>query len=234
MVRLLSVSLIALVATATASAHFIFVVPASDGKSATAIFSENLDPDPQVGIGLIASLKLTALTADGKPQALTCTKGKESLAVTCPEGIQALYGQFDFGVMARGNAPPYLLRYHPKAVLGADSKFSRLGDRVPVEIVPVVEDSKVKFLLLAKGKPVPMVEMVLILPDGFPEKVTTGDDGTTKSFPAKGRYGAWTRYFEDVEGNVGDKAYKQIRHYPSLVVELGGSATPKDGGDNDE
>ena len=36
-----------------------------------------------------------------------------------------------------------------------------------------------------------------------------------------GQFGAWTRYFEPKAGELGGKKYDEVRHYPTLVVDVG-------------
>ena len=122
----------------------------------------------------------------------------------------------------RGDAKPYLLAYHPKAVLGAVAADKlALGEKVlPVEIVPVVSGSDVKFRFLAAGKPVADAEVTVIKPDGSKAKSKTGKDGLTEAFPAKGRYGAWAKDVVAEPGELGGKKYDEVRHYATLVTEF--------------
>jgi hypothetical protein len=123
--------------------------------------------------------------------------------------------------MEKGDAKPYLLTYHPKALVGAvPADKAVIGDKLPVELVPVAETGKVRFKLIAAGKPVPDAEVTVIKPDGSKVKAKTGPDGRTEAVEGTGRFAAWTRYFEPKTGEHASKKYEEVRHYPTLVVDI--------------
>lgn len=205
----------------SASAHFVFVIPAKDAKTVQVVLSDELEPDDGVDVAKIAGTKLTVLTADGKSAPLATTKGEHALNATIPADARVISGSYEYGVMARGDAKPYLLMYHPKAVFaGCDEKTATLGASAVVEIVPTGTSGKMAFLVLAAGKPVANTEVSLMLPDGKKEKVKTDKDGKTKAFAATGRYGAWAKVTEAKAGTLGDKKYEEARHYATLVVDV--------------
>jgi uncharacterized GH25 family protein len=205
---------------AAARAHFVFVVPQPDGKSVRVVFSEELEPDPGVDIGKAAGLKLTARLADGRAAPVALKAAEDHLAGELPAGAGLVSGRLDYGVLEKGGGKPFLLVYHPKAVLaGADPKAAAPGGAAPVEIVPAF-GGKPAFRVLAAGKPAAGVEVNVLLPDGGKKKVTTGPDGATPGFDAPGRYGAWARHTEAEAGELGGKKYAEVRHYATLVVDF--------------
>jgi uncharacterized GH25 family protein len=211
------------VAALTAHAHFVFVVPdLKDPAKAVVVFSEDLESDENVGTEKLATLKLTSRDGAGKEVAVEHKAGKHELTATVPgSGARVVYGTLNYDVMQKGDAKPYLLAYHPKAVIGAVAADKlTLGEKVlPVEIVPVVTGSEVKFRFLSAGKPVADVEMTVIKPDGGKAKPKTDKDGFTQAYPAKGRYGAWAKDVVAKPGEFGGKKYDEARHYATLVVE---------------
>lgn len=205
----------------TASAHFVFVIPSKDAKTVQVVLSDELAPDDGVEVSKIAGTKLTVLTADGKSAPLAATKGEHALTATIPAEVRVISGSCEYGVMARGDAKPFLLVYHPKAVFaGCDEKTATLGASAVVEIVPSGASGKMAFLVLAAGKPVADAELNLMLPDGKKEKVKTDKDGKTKAFAATGRYGAWAKVNEAKSGTLGEQKYDEVRHYATLVVDV--------------
>ena len=203
--------------TATAAAHFVFVVPESGGK-ARVVFSDNLEADENVPIAKIGATKLQLRNADGKSSPLAWTKGAHALEVeVAGTGSQVVYGVTDYGVLQKGKTPPFLLRYHSKAIVGPIPKDGgKLGDAVAVEIVPVMTGDKVILEVLARGKPVADAEVHVLLKSGD-KKLTTDAKGRTEAFEAKGQVGAWVRHTEAGKGKVGGKAYEEARHYATLV-----------------
>jgi uncharacterized GH25 family protein len=211
----------ALALAVSASAHFVFVVPAKDAKTIQVVMSEDLDPDADVPVEKIAATKLTVLTADGKTAPVAHTKGKDALTATLPADARLVYGTCAYGVMTKGGAKPYLLAYHPKAVLaGCDEKAATLGAAAAAEIVPVGTSGKMAVLALAAGKPVADAEVNVMLPDGTKEKAKTDAAGKTKPFTATGRYGAWAKVNEAKAGEFDGQKYDEIRHYATVVADV--------------
>ena len=204
--------------------HFVFVVPDASGASATVVLSEDLQPDAEIEMVLAGKPQLKLRDAAGKETTLTLRKTADDKAVAdLPgEGLRIAYGEADLGVMQRGEGPAFRLVYHPKTIVGdAFDPHANLGDRVPVEIVPVGSVGALAFRVVAAGKPVAQAEVNVVLPDGERTKVTTNDNGQTETFAAKGRYAAWTRHVEAKGGEAGGKPYQATRHYATLVADVG-------------
>lgn len=216
-----SLGALALILTlsATAGAHFVFIVPESVGK-ARVVFSDSLQPDENVPITKIGATKLHVRNADGKSSPLAWTKGDHAYSVEVPgTGSRVVYGVTDYGVLQKGKSKPYLLQYHPKAIFGAIPKDGgKVGDAVPVEIVPVVSGDRVLFEVLAKGKPVADAEVNVLLKSGN-KKFTTDAKGRTEALEVKGQCGAWVRHTDAKAGKAGGKTYDEARHYATLVFD---------------
>jgi uncharacterized GH25 family protein len=223
MVRFLGAAILLGAATLTARAHFVFVVP--DGKDpakALVVFSEDLEPDDAVTMEKIGGLKLRVRDSGGKTADAAFEKDKHSFKATLPgSGPRVVYGSVSYGVMRKGDAKPYLLAYHPKAVVGAvPADGGKIGTALAAELVPVAAGGKVKFQLLGGGKPVADAEATVILPDGKREKAKTDKEGFTKEFTGAGRYAVWVRYAEAKAGELEGKKYEEVRHYPTLVLDV--------------
>jgi uncharacterized GH25 family protein len=224
MLRFVSAALFLAAATAAAQAHFVFVIPdAKDPGEALVVFSDDLGVDDAVTMEKISGLKLQVRDAGGKATDAKLDVGKHSIAVAVPgTGPRVVFGSVNYGVMQKGDAKPYLLAYHPKAVVGeVPADGGKVGGAAP-ELVPVAAGGKVKFLFLVAGKPTGDAEVTVMLPDGKKEKVRTDSQGLTPEFTGAGRYGAWTRTTEARAGEHGGKKYDEARHYATLVVDVGG------------
>jgi len=209
--------------TFAAQAHFVFVVPdLKDPTKAIVVLSEDLAVDEDVTVDKIAGLKLRVKDETGKLIDATFVKEKHSLKATLPgSGSRVAFGSVPYGVMQKGDAKPYLLAYHPKAIIGAIPANGGKLDRIsPAELIPVAEAGKVKFQLLGAGMPVADAEATVILPDGKKEKTKTDKQGFTREFDQTGQYGVWVRYTEVKSGEHEGKKYEEIRHYPTLVVDI--------------
>lgn len=225
MLRTLAALALLAAATLTARAHFVFVVPdAKDPAKALVVFSEDLEPDEQVTMDKIVGLKLTCRNAAGKEVAVEHKAAKHEMTAALPgSGPRVVFGSVNYGVMQKGDAKPYLLAYHPKAVVGAvPADKLVVGEKaLPVEIVPVVSGSEVKFKFLSGGKPTAGVDVTVIKTVGGKKaKSTTDKDGLTEAYPAKGRYGAWGKDTVAKPGELDGKKYDEARHYATLVVDF--------------
>ncbi len=217
--RWLTAALAACVATAAAQAHFVFVVP--DAKAPgkiTVVFSDSLAADENIPAAKFTATKLTCREAAGKPAAVDHTAGDHSLTATLPgRGPRVVVGELTYGVSGREGMKPFLLVYHPKAIVAGASWT--LGESAPVELVPAGEPGKPRLRFLAAGKPVADAEVTVMKADDTREKLKTDAAGYTPVFAASGRYGAWAKSSEAKSGEHGGKKYEEVRHYATLVAD---------------
>lgn len=218
--RRFPLSAFAVVATAAlASAHFVYLVPAKDGKTVTVVFSDSLEPDENVPIEKVAGLKLTT-RVNGTDTPVECKTGKHELTAALAADAKLAFGTVTYGLTTKGDKPS-LLVYHPKAVrAGATEKEATVGEKAVAEVVPVSTGGKTKFRLLAGGKPVVDAEGGVLLPGGKKEKLKTDKDGYTAEFAGAGRYAVWLRHTETKSGEADGKKYDEVKHYATLVVDL--------------
>jgi uncharacterized GH25 family protein len=215
--------LLALALTTTAGAHFVFVVPDKDGSSAKVVFSDDLSPDENVPVTKIAATKLTLRSGDSKPAALDWKKGDHCYDLKLSgKGFRVIQGTTEYGVLTKGKdkKETFLLRYHPRAVVGVPAEPMKPDSELPVEIIPVFEKGKLRLLVAAKGKAVADAEVNVILPDNNKKKAKTDTKGLTDAFEEAGRYGAYVLQSDDKPGERDGKKYDQVRNYATLVVSL--------------
>ena len=218
-----------------ARAHFVFVVPDDRGLRAEVVFSESLAADPDVDDAPLETMVLAGRSHDGRTTPLPVRARGTGCGIDLPGGVTSVAGRLDYGVMTRGGAEPFLLVYHPRAILG-DPFAPAAGpaaDPAP-RIVPRGAPGAVRFLVEAAGRPVADADVTVILPDGAQEKVKTGPDGLSPAFAARGRYGAWARHVERVAGEHAGKPYAQVRHYPTIVCMISDATAADVDADDDE
>jgi hypothetical protein len=223
--RLLAIA-VTCVFAACASAHFPFLVPDGPNKG-KAVFSDTLKPDNLgVPVEKIAGAKLVVLD-NGKATDLAWTHDKTANCYTFEvpgSGSRIVVGTVDYGVLQRGDSKPFRLHYYPKAIFGEipAEKTATAGDRVPLELVPVVDAGKLRFKALAGGKPAAKIEVTVLVPGEEKSKVVTTDEtGLTPAFDKTGTYGAHTRQVEAKAGEQEGKKYEEVRHYATLAVVFG-------------
>jgi hypothetical protein len=219
MFRTLGALVVGLVAVAAAQAHFPFVVPDDKGQSAKVVFSDGLEPDVNVNIEKIANTKLTLRDAAGKESALEWKKGEGFYAVNVPgTGDRVVYGTTDYGVLQKGDSKPFKLMYYPKAVIGAPA--AALGEKAALDVVAEGGSAKVRFRVLAAGKPVADSEVTVMLPGGTKKAVATDKEGFTPPFEGGGRYAVYAKLIEPKAGEHNGKKFDEIRHYATLVCDV--------------
>jgi uncharacterized GH25 family protein len=223
MKRMFGAAAVLLLATAVSQAHFPFIVPEADGASAKVIFSDTLEPDPDVNIEKLASTKLFVRDASGKDLPLDWKKGDAFYSAAVPgSGPRVVYGVTEYGVLQKGNAKPFRLTYLPKAMIGGvPAKAAAVGGPLKVEIVPEGAPGKTRFQVLRDGKPAAEAEVTVLVPGAAKKAVKTDKDGLTPAFTESGRYGVFARVTEAKGGEFAGKQYTETRHYATLVVDVG-------------
>ncbi len=221
MYRMIGAAAVGLLACAAAGAHYPFVVPDENGQSAKVVFSDTLSPDTDVNVEKIGNTKLTLRDAGGKESELEWKKDTGFYAVNVPGvGDRVVYGVTDYGVLQRGDDKPFKLAYYPKAAFGA-AAAKPVGEKLPLEVAAEGGTAgKVRFRVLAAGKPVAESELMVIRPDGTKKALKTDKDGYTTPFEGAGRYGVYAKRVEVKAGEQAGKKYDEIRSYATLVCDV--------------
>lgn len=216
-----------LTAASVAEAHFVFVVPEPEGSAAKVFLSEELKPDGNVDLGLVAGARLWLRKIDGGESRLEMKRASDAYEIAIASRARLIHGVVDLGLTQRGaDGKPHLLIYYPKTIFGDpfDAR-SMVGAGAPVEIAPVGRPGAFRLRLFTRGIPKADAEITVLLPDGSQRKVKTDDAGLTEVFTLSGRFGAWARFWEPVTGERDGKKYEEIRHYATLVFDsLGAEA----------
>ena len=219
--------LLCLVLVAPAAAHFAYIVPTSDKSSLQVVFADSLKPDTKVPIDKIAATKLFALGASETVMPVEFTKAEHSLMIKLPAGSRVIGGVTDYGFHQSKHTQniPVLLMYYPKAIVGPSTgaEQGRLGDRVPLEIVPMLNGGSLTFQAIYQGKPLAGAEFGVLAPgdEASSQKLSAGDDGVINArFQTPGQYGVRVAYFEKKPGELDSKKYDEVRHYATLVLDF--------------
>jgi uncharacterized GH25 family protein len=224
---LISLVLLAL-PTAAGRAHFIWVVPDKGAATAQVLFSEDLTPDSPDLLGKVAQTQWYARDNAGKTTAIKWTKAKEGYSLAAPaKGPTLLGGVCLYGVLQRGKDQPFLLKYYAMALVGA-SPENRPGevvyapwDVLPMQILPAKGTAR-GFVVLFEGKPLADAEVV-VQPQGKEKAQTLKTDAKgIVELPGtpNGRWALRVRHVEKKSGEQDGKAYKEIRHYVTRVVNM--------------
>ena len=223
MKRILGAAAVLLLAAAVSQAHFPFIVPEADGAAAKLIFSDTLEPDPDVNVEKLSGTKLFVLDSSGKATPLDWKKGGAFYSVAVPgSGPRVVYGVTEYGVLQKGDAKPFRLTYLPKALIGGvPAKSAAVGGPLKVEIQPEGTPGKTRFQVLSDGKPAADVEVTVLVPGAAKKAVKTDKEGFTPAFAESGRYGVFARVTEAKGGEFAGKKYTETRYYATLVMDVG-------------
>jgi hypothetical protein len=209
---------------AEARAHFLFIrigPMAEAGRSAEVYFSEQAEAgDPQF-VARIAQTKLWVQPTPGQFEPLTVHKLTDRLRATVPaSGSVAVVGACEYGVLARPNQAPFLLRYYPKAIAGKPDELNRMRPRpeVPFEIMATIEGERLRLVALKDGKPVPGAEFHAVDADLTEAKFAAGTDGEAAwTPPAPGQYSVYARDSIKQTGEADGKSYEEVRSFATLA-----------------
>ncbi|MBX9622576.1 MAG: DUF4198 domain-containing protein [Gemmataceae bacterium] len=228
--RYLTAALATLAVVSAAPAHFVFVYVADGGTEARLVFGHTAAPDPNSFPTRAEKTTLTARDGSGAETKLAVEKGDGNyFRAKLPGGkTVVVYGTTEAGVTQRGDNPPLLSWYYPKAILGDPfADRAAVGPSAPLDIVPVRDGGKVRFKVVAAGKPAVGVEVTVGLPGGDEDKapvVKTDADGMTEGFTEAGRYCVAARRSDDKSGELGGKKYAAVRHTATVVFDFAPSS----------
>jgi uncharacterized GH25 family protein len=221
MYKTCSALIVLLAGSSLAEAHFPFILPDEKGSSAKVVFSDTLETDANVNIEKLANTKMMIRDARGKESVAEWKKGEGFYSLAVPgSGNRVVYGVTDYGVLQKGDAKPFKLTYFSKAVIGlATAKEAVIGNQ-PLEVVAIGGGKKVKFRVLAAGKPLVESEVTVILPDGAKKSSITNKDGETPEYEGAGRYGVYAKQILAKPGEHAGKKYDEVRNYATLVCDI--------------
>src|SRR5215218_5778428 len=156
MLRMLGSLVLALTAVAVVEAHALYLVPGT-GEKILVVFGAQQAPDDTTKEATwkrFEGLKLSARDEAGKVTAIKFTREKDHLLAAVPAGTRVVFGEVESGLFAKGGGAAKLVKYYPKAIVGAiPADGGRLGDAAELDVVPKAESGKVRFQVLARGKP---------------------------------------------------------------------------------
>jgi hypothetical protein len=217
-----------------ASAHFLFIrvgPQAKAGRLVEVFFSEQAEAGDPKFIAKIAHTKLWIQTRPGEFRELPLLQAADRLVASpASDRSMAVVGRCEYGVLARLNQTPFLLRYYPKAVAGNPDELNRLTPRreIPFEIQTTFEVNgqdkdksarrRIRLVALRDGKPTPNAVFKAVDSDLSELTIKAGPDGIAAwSPPGPGRYSVYARETLKQPGTLGNLKYDEIREFATLA-----------------
>jgi hypothetical protein len=211
-------------AASEARAHFLFIhvgPPAEGGRAAEVYFSEQATAGDPRFVDKIAGAELWVQAAPGKFQELHTQKASDRLRALVPvSGSVVVVGACDYGVLARTNQTPFLLRHFPKAMAGNPAALNAMRPRkdAPLEVVAQLDGDRIHLTALRSGKPVPRAVFHTVDSDLNNEEVTAGPDGRASwKPPSPDRYSVYTSLVLKEAGVWEGKRYEEVREFATLA-----------------
>jgi hypothetical protein len=208
---------------AEARAHFLFInirQPAEAGRIAEIYFNDLPAAGDSKLIDKVSQTRLWLLSGSAEPREVKVHKGADRLRAILPaSGTVTLIGECEYGVLARPNQAPFLLRYYPKAIAGSLKELSHLSPthKTPVEIVGMIDNDSLQLALLRSDQPVPDVEFTILDAKQTNEKIKADSSGHITWKPkAPGRYAVYARAMTKNPGELNGQKYDEIREYATL------------------
>jgi hypothetical protein len=206
-----------------AEAHFLFIrilPPAEGGRAAEVYFSELAEAGDSRFIDKIAHTQLWLQSTPGKFDPLKVLKASDRLRTWLPyTGSLVVVGECRYGVLARPNQTPFLLRHFPKAIAGNPDELNKMQPhgKLPLELVATIDGDGLHFVALRHGKPVPQAELVTVDAKLSNVKLTADGEGrATWKPPAPGAYSVYTSLKTKEAGKADDKPYEEIRDFATI------------------
>src|SRR5262249_23745599 len=135
-------------------------------------------------------------------------------------GSAVVVGKCQYGVVARPNQKPFLLRHFPKAIAGNPDELNKMTPhgRLPLEVTARIEGEKLRLVALRDGKPVPGAKFVTVDAELNNVKLTADAQGqATWTPPAPGNYAVYTRSTTREAGEVEGTKYEEIRDFATVA-----------------
>jgi hypothetical protein len=212
-----------------ARAHFLFVEVgpmAEGGRAAEVYFSEQAEAGDPKFVDKIAGTKLWIQTSKqpGTFEPLSVHKAADRLRAGVPaSGNVAVVGVCEYGVLARPNQTPFLLRYYPKAIAGKPEALNTLKPAdlpaVALEIAAQVDAGQIKLRVLRSGQPVKGAVFHTVDSSLNNSEVAAGADGTAVwTPPGPGQYSVYVKEVLKQSGELSGKHYDEIREFATLAL----------------
>jgi hypothetical protein len=202
----------------TASAHFIFLTPYSDGSGYGIVYSDTPAPDVKVRSDAMDRFEVRGWGGEVTGKAITHQPPKDGVA-RAETSLPVAAGSVVYGVIRRGDESPILLTYHAKSIRVGERYEKPVG--LPLELTPIQKNGGLAFLVTENGQPIMSQEVVLNIPgETNPVAVRTGNDGLTPSFNTPGGYTARTYRTVNTPGEYSGRRYQATRHYSTLTATI--------------
>lgn len=223
MKRCLMFLTLALACPTVSQAHFLWLLnDTSSGSGKVQVyFSESAEPDDPALLNKVTKAEVWSLDGLGQPKELTLQRSADALVAELPQSATTIL-RHTYGVSTK-RGEPFLLKYYAKSypfILPGTWRPVQDSERLPLEIVPVLESSGMRLAVTWKGQPQAGVTVTVVGP-GIASKlegITDAAGNFPCELPQSGRYSIRAKHIEATSGKLDGQDYKSVRHYSTLTL----------------
>ena len=192
-----------------------------DSAKVQVFFSESAEPDDPALLDKVIKAEVWSVGGRGEPRALPLKKVGDALEAELGRASTTIL-RHTYGVTAMGGEP-FLLKYYAKTypfVLPGTWRAIEDEERLPLEVVPVLEPAATRLNVFWKGQPLPGATVTVVGP-GIPQKLegTTDNAGSFRcELLQAGVYSIRAKHTEPTAGKLEDQEYQSVRHYSTLAL----------------
>jgi len=199
-----------------AAAHFVFILPPTDGKTASVIFSDIPTKDEKVETKKIEFKTAQVVSTVGKMKSVNVEAEVGGWRVPVGADTAEVRATVEYGVVNRGAGQAIRLWHHARLIL---SEVAETKPAAPFDITPVKVSSGVAFRVTFNGKPVAGADVTVHEPDAKEHKVLKADaTGLTPGFAKAGRYSARAMHIDKTPGEFEGRKYLVTHAHATVTV----------------
>jgi hypothetical protein len=206
-----------------ARAHFLFariLPPAEGGRAVEVYFSELAEAGDGRFVDKIAHTQLWLQQAPNQFEPLVVRKTSDRLRSHLPSsGSLIVVGTCQYGVLARADQAPFLLRHYPKAMVGQPADLNQLTPfgKLPLEIAATIQGAELRLVALLDGKPCPKAEFTTVDAKLANTKLVADEKGQVIWKPSAGTFSVYIRSTRKEPGEFNGQKYAEIRDFATLA-----------------
>lgn len=216
----LAIIFLAAVSGTPAVAHFVFLLPPTDGKSVTGVFADRPQAEDTGEIGKISTPTVRLVSLSGKATTTSPDPITGGWRIPVGNDTAAVRATVEYGVVNRGEGHLIRIRHHAHLLLGERAEENP-DERPEFALTPVAVTAGLAFRVTFAGKPVTGADVTVYEPGSDQLKVLKADaDGLTPGFAKPGRYSARAMHIDKTPGEFEGRKYAVTHSYATATATV--------------
>lgn len=205
------------------AAHFVFLLPPTEGRTVIAVLADRPAKDEAVEIGKIPAPTVRLVDVSGKTTTASAEPEAGGWRLAVGSGTVEVRATLEYGVVNRGEGHVIRLRHHARLLLGelAENKPGGDGQSMTLDLAPVKVTAGLAFRVTLAGKPLAGADVTVYEPGSDQLKVLKADaDGLTAGFAKPGRYSARATHIDRTPGEFEGRKYAACHSYATATATV--------------